>query len=232
MNNIVTENEWQAALDKFRIKEKELTRLKDQLNAERRRLPRTLIEKTYEFTGPTGKVGLLHLFEGRRQLILYHFMYAPEAQLGCTGCSMVVDNIAHIAHFHARQTSIALVARAPLPTLLAFKQRMGWEIPWYSSYQSEFNYDFGVSSDKGEMFGVSVFFREDDKIYRTYFTSLRGVEHLGTVWSYLDLTPWGRQELWEDSPEAVPQSAPYQWWRLHDSYDLGEGNTCAQHARQ
>lgn len=95
---------------------------------------------------------------------------------------------------------------------------MGWDIPWYSSYDSDFNYDFGRTTDNGEMFGISVFLRENDKIYRTYFTERRAVEALGTTWSYLDLTPFGRQELWEDSPEGVPQSAPYQWWRHHDKY--------------
>lgn len=124
----------------------------------------------------------------------------------------------HLAHLHARDTSLALIARAPWPKLADFKQRMGWDIPWYSSYGSDFNYDFGRTTDNGEMFGTSVFLRENDKIYRTYFTERRAVEALGTTWSYLDLTPFGRQELWEDLPEGVPQSAPYQWWRHHDKY--------------
>lgn len=218
MPAIVNQQEWQSALDAFRIKEKEHMRRQDALNAERRRLPMVEIEKPYEFTGPDGKASLLDLFDGRRQLILYHFMFGPDKEAGCTGCSLVVDNIGHLSHIHARDTSLVLVARAPWPKLADFKQRMGWDIPWYSSYGSDFNYDFGRTTDKGEMFGVSVFLRENDKIYRTYFTSLRGVEALGTNWSYLDLTPFGRQELWEDSPEGVPQSAPYQWWRHHDKY--------------
>ena len=212
---IIDQTEWQAAIDAFRDKEKAHTRLQDQLNAERRRLPWTEIQKPYTFTGPDGTVSLLDLFEGRRQLILYHFMFAESP---CDGCSMVVDNMGHLAHIHARDTSLVLVSRAPYPKLAEFKQRMGWQIPWYSSQGSDFNSDFGVTRENGEMFGVSVFIREGSTLYRSYFTWLRGVEYLGSNWSYLDLTPLGRQELWEDSPEDVEQTPPYQWWQLHDSY--------------
>lgn len=218
MNNIVSQTEWQSSLEQFRLKEKEQMQRQDQLNAERRRLPVIQIDKNYEFTAADGKASLFELFEGRRQLIVYHFMFAPEAESGCTGCSMAVDNIGHLAHIQARDTSFVLIARAPYAKLDAYKQRMGWDIPWYSSYNSDFNYDMGVSSDAGEKHGVSVFLREDDAIYRTYFTTMRGVEYLGSNWTYLDLTPLGRQETWEDSPQNVEQSAPYQWWRLHDSY--------------
>ena len=212
---IIDQTEWQAAIDAFRDKEKAHTRLQDQLNAERRRLPWTEIKKPYTFTGPDGNVSLLDLFEGRRQLILYHFMFAESP---CDGCSMVVDNMGHLAHIHARDTSLVLVSRAPYPKLAEFKQRMGWQIPWYSSQGSDFNSDFGVTRENGEMFGVSVFIRDGSTLYRSYFTWLRGVEYLGSNWSYLDLTPLGRQELWEDSPEDVEQTPPYQWWQLHDSY--------------
>ncbi|WP_094709609.1 DUF899 domain-containing protein [Hahella sp. CCB-MM4] len=216
MRQIVNPAEWESAIEAFRVKEKEQTRRQDKLNAERRRLPMVEIEKTYEFTGPDGRVSLLDLFEGRRQLILYHFMYAESP---CTGCSMVVDNIGHIAHIQARNTSFVMVSRAPYPKLVAFKQRMGWDIPWYSSHDSDFNIDFNATRENGEMFAVSVFLREGEKIYRTYYTTLRGVEYLGSIWSYLDLTPMGRQELWEDSPEDVIQTPPYQWMRLHDGYN-------------
>lgn len=225
MNQIVSETEWQAAIEEFRRKEKEHTRRQDALNAERRRLPMVAIEKDYEFDGPEGKVSLLDLFEDRQQLILYHFMFANSP---CVGCSMVVDNMGDMTHLQARNTSFAMVSRAPYPQLEAFKERMGWTLPWYSSHDSDFNVDFGATRENGEgkhgeMFYVSVFLREGDKIYRTYFTTLRGVEYLGTIWSYLDLTPMGRQELWEDSPDAVPQTPPYQWWRLHDEYDVQPG---------
>jgi len=159
------------------------------------------IDKTYVFEGPAGKVSLLDLFEGRRQLILYHFMFGPGAhgwpEAGCPGCSMFVDQIGHLAHLHVRDTSFALVSIATLAKIKAYKKRMGWTIPWYSSAGSDFNRDFGV----------------------TYFTSERGVEALGSVWTFLDLTPLGRQEEWEDSPKGWPQAPPYNWWRRHDEYE-------------
>lgn len=215
MQPIVSDSEWQEAMDAFRVKEKAHTRERDRLNAERRRLPVTEITKPYTFQGPEGEVSVLDLFEGRKQLIVYHFMFAESP---CTGCSMMVDNMGHIAHIHARDTSVALVSLAPYPKLVAFKQRMGWTVPWYSSEGSDFNRDFGATRDNGEMFGVSVFIREGNRIYRSYFSTLRGVEYVGTNFSYLDLTPMGRQELWEDSPDWVPQTPPYQWWKKHDEY--------------
>jgi predicted dithiol-disulfide oxidoreductase (DUF899 family) len=140
---------------------------------------------------------------------------------------MFVDQIGHTAHLHARDTSFALVSRAPLEKLTVYRKRMGWTIPWYSSSKSDFNVDFGVSPElpepsayqDGESFGLSVFLREGDEVFRTYFTTLRGVEALGSVWSFLDLTPFGRQEDWEDSPEGYPQTKRYDWWRRHDEYD-------------
>jgi predicted dithiol-disulfide oxidoreductase (DUF899 family) len=218
MSQIVSQAEWQSAISNFRNKEKEQMRRQDALNAERRRLPRVKIEKSYELTGADGKVGLLDLFEGRKQLIVYHFMYGPDAQNPCTGCSMMVDNMGHISHLHARNTSLVLVARSPYERLVALSERMGWQMPWYSSFGTDFNKDFDAITDNGEMFGVSVFIREGDDIYRTYHTTKRGAEYLGSIFTYLDLTPMGRQELWEDSPEWVPQTPPYQWWRKHDEY--------------
>ena len=132
---------------------------------------------------------------------------------------MLVDNMGHAAHLHARDTSRALISRAPLEKLNAFKKRMGWTIPWYSSYASDFNYDFGRTVGESERFGISVFIQDGEDIYQSYFTSQRGVEYLGSNWSYLDLTPFGRQETWEDSPADVPQTPPHQWVRLHDNYD-------------
>jgi predicted dithiol-disulfide oxidoreductase (DUF899 family) len=220
---IVSQAEWQRAHEELLRKEKEATRARDALAAERRRQPMVRIDKDYVFEGPDDEASLLDLFEGRRQLILYHFMFAPDVDgwpsAGCDGCSMVVDNVGHLAHLHARDTSFVLVSRAPLPQLAAYRKRMGWEVPWYSSSGSDFNRDFGVTTDDGEIFGLSVFLRDGDDVFRTYFTSGRGVEALGSNWTFLDLTPLGRQETWEDSPPGYPQTPPYEWWRRHDEYE-------------
>jgi predicted dithiol-disulfide oxidoreductase (DUF899 family) len=221
-----TQKEWEAALERLRVKEKELTRAHDALAAERRRLPWVRIEKDYELQGPDRKARLVDLFDGRRQLLLYHFMFGPNQTAGCPGCSMFVDQVGHLAHLHARDTSFALVSRAPIAVLEAYRKRMGWRIPWYSSFGTSFNPDFGRGPGKpqpdrdqdGEMFGLSAFIRDDDVVYRTYFTSNRGVEALGPVWTLLDLTALGRQEEWEDSPEGTPRTPPYRWWRRHDEY--------------
>jgi predicted dithiol-disulfide oxidoreductase (DUF899 family) len=220
---VVSPAEWQVARDELLVKEKEATRARDALAAERRRLPMVRIDKEYVFEGPDGKATLLDLFEGRRQLIVYHFMFAPGVHgwpsAGCDGCSMFVDQIGHLAHLHARDTSFALVSRAPLANIEAYRRRMGWTVPWFSSAGSAFNADFGVTTDEGERFGLSGFLRDGDSVYRTYFTSGRGVEALGSVWTFLDLTPLGRQEDWEDTPAGRPQTPPYQWWRRHDEYE-------------
>ena len=207
----------------------------DALAAERRRLPRVRIDKDYTFDGPDGKAGLLDLFEGRRQLLLYHFMFGPNQDAGCDGCSMFDDQIGHLAHLHARDTSFALVSRAPLAKIEVYKKRMGWTIPWYSSFDSDFNVDFGVSPPEpqpdayqdGESFGLSVFLRDGDDVFRTYFTTHRGVEALGSVWTFLDVTPLGRQEEWEDSPAGYPQTKPYEWWRRHDEYEHADADPAA-----
>ena len=215
---VVSRDEWLVARKELLAKEKELTRRRDALNAERRRLPMVRIEKDYVFEGPNGKASLLDLFEGRRQLIIYHFMFDPDWDEGCDGCSMMVDNMGHPAHLHARETSRVLVSRAPLAKIEPFKKRMGWTVPWFSSFGSDFNQDFGVTTDEGETFGLSVFLRDRNNIYHTYFTYGRGAEYLGSNCSYLDLTPFGRQEVWEDSPEGWPQTPLYEWWRHHDRY--------------
>jgi predicted dithiol-disulfide oxidoreductase (DUF899 family) len=224
---LVSESEWQAAREKLLAKEKEATRARDALAAERRRQPMVRIDKQYVFEGPDGEATLLDLFEGRRQLILYHFMFAPGApgwpEAGCDGCSMFVDQVGHLAHLHARDTSFALVSRAPISKIESYRVRMGWDIPWYSSGDSDFNEDLGLTTDDGESFGLSVFFRDGDQILRSYFTDGRGVEALGSVWTFLDLTPLGRQEDWEDSPGGYPQTPRYEWWRRHDEYGEEEG---------
>ena len=216
---VVSEAEWQAARERLLVKEKEATRARDALAAERRRLPMVEVEKDYIFEGPNGKARLLDLFDGRRQLIVYHFMWQREGDPDerCEGCSMFVDNIGHLAHLHARDTSLVLVSRdVPVADIERFKQRMGWTVPWFCSVGSEFNVDHGVTAG----FGLNVFLRDRGRVFRTYFTSGRGVEALGSNWTFLDLTPLGRQEDWEDSPDGYPQSPPYQWWRLHDEYGV------------
>ncbi len=219
---IVSREEWLKAHKALLAKEKAATRARDALAAKRRRLPMMKIEKRYVFDGPYGKASLLDLFEGRRQLILYHFMFArdvhgwPEA--GCPGCSWFADQIGHLAHLHARDTSFAMVSRAPLAYIEHYKARMGWDVPWFSSAGSEFNRDFGVTTDRGETFRLSVFIRDGADIYYTYFTAGRGLETLGGVWSLLDLTPFGRQETWEDSPAGWPQTESHTWLRRHDEY--------------
>jgi predicted dithiol-disulfide oxidoreductase (DUF899 family) len=227
---VVSPEEWEAAHEDLLAKEKQATRARDALAAERRRLPMVRMEKDYAFEGPDGKASLRDLFDGRRQLVLYHFMFAPDVEgwpsAGCPGCSMVVDQVGHLAHLQARDTSFVLVSRAPLANVEQYRKRMGWTIPWFSSEGSDFNVDFGVTTDQGETFGLSVFLRDGDDVYRTYFTSGRGVEALGSVWTFLDLTPLGRQEKWEDSPEGYPQTPTYHWWRRHDEYGT-EGDASA-----
>ena len=219
---IVSREEWQHARDQLLVKEKAATHAKDALAAERRRLPMVRIEKDYVFDGPDGKASLLDLFEGRRQLIIYHFMFAPDVDgwpsAGCPGCSIVIDHIGPLAHVHARDTSFAVVSRAPLANLEGYKKRMGWKVPWYSSEGTSFNEDFGVTTPEGETFSLSVFLRMGDDLFQTYFTTDRALEALDANFTLLDWTALGRQEDWEDSPEGWPQSEPYVWWRRHDEY--------------
>lgn len=215
---VATPAEWEEALAALRAKEKAHTRDGDAISAERRRLPMVHIEQSYRLRGPDGSVELLDVFEGRRQLIVYHFMFGPDAEAGCEGCSWVVDAMSHPAHLAARDTTLALVSRAELDELERYRERMGWNLPWYSSFGSDFNEDMGATIDGEEHHGVSVFIRDGAEIYRTYYTGDRGVEHLGSHWTYLDLTPFGRQESWEDSPPGRPQQAPYVATRRHDEY--------------
>lgn len=216
---VVSESEWQAARDELLVREKEATRALDALAARRRRLPMVRIDKPYVFEGPDGSVSLLDLFDGRRQLIIYHFMLAPGSDDICGGCASVADNVGNLAHLHARDTTFVLMSRAPLPQIEQVNGRMGWTIPWYSSLDTDINSDLGISTDRGEMFGLSVYLRDGDDVYRTYFTTSRGVDRLRLDLNLLDLTPLGRQEAWEDSPEGWPQTPTYGWMRLHDEYE-------------
>lgn len=220
----VSREEWLKERKKLLKKEKELMQARDQLNAERRRLPMVEIKKDYEFESPDGKTTLLDLFEDRMQLIVYHFMFDPDWEEGCPSCSAWADQVArgHLNHLHARSTTLALISRAPLDKITAFKNRMGWKLPWYSSYGSDFNYDFHVTQDEsvkpvvynyrdkatlehlgqhyhteGEQPGISCFLRVDNTVYHTYSTYGRGGEQVGGANYFLDLTALGRQEDWE-----------------------------------
>ena len=215
---VVSPQEWEAARQELLIKEKEVTRARDALAAERRRMPRMAVDKEYRFEGPDGPKSLHDLFDGRRQLIVYRFFYEPGVarwpESGCPGCSFLADQVAHLAHLNARDTTLVFVSRAPQPDIERWKERMGWQqIPWYT-ITDDFDKDHGV----GEWHGTNAFVRDGDQIFRTYFINSRGDEAMGSTWSYLDMTALGRQENWEDSPAGYPQTPPYQWWHLHDEY--------------
>ena len=221
---IVTPEEWEAARQRLLVKEKELTRAKDAMAADRRRMPWVAVEKPYAFEGPEGKASLLDLFDGRRQLILYRAFLEPGVygwpDHACPGCSLVADQVAHIAHLNARDTTLVFASRAPQPDIARVKDRMGWAIPWYTMTDG-FDADFGVD----EWHGTNAFIRNGDQVFRTYFINNRGDEAMGSTWSYLDLTALGRQEDWEHSPEGYPQTPPYSWWRWHDAYGTADGES-------
>jgi predicted dithiol-disulfide oxidoreductase (DUF899 family) len=215
---IVSAEAWSAARQQMLAKEKAHMRAGDALAAERRRMPWMAINKAYEFEGPDGNVSLLDLFEGRRQLIVYRAFFEPGvfgwSEHACRGCSLGADQVSNLAHLNARDTTLAYVSRAPQADIARLKARMGWEmIPWYTTADS-FDLDFGVA----EYHGHNAFIRDGGRIFRTYFINWRGDEAMGTVWSYLDMTAFGRQETWEDSPEGYPQTPPYKWWNWHDNY--------------
>lgn len=214
---VVSPEQWEAARKQLLVKEKALTRAADAMAAERRRMPWMRVEKNYTFDSPKGKVSLLDLFEGRRQLVIYRAYFEPGVygwpDHACRGCSMMADQVAHLAHLNARDTTFANVSRGSQADIKRLKARMDWTMPWYTITDS-FDADFGVD----EWHGTNVFFRDGDTIYRTYFVNDRGDEALGTTWKYLDITPLGRQETWEDSPEGYPQTEPYKWWNWHDAY--------------
>ncbi len=223
---VVSPEEWQAAREQMLVKEKEHTRARDALAAERRRMPWMAVEKEYRFDGPNGEATLAELFGGRRQLVVYRAFYGPEVttyaeggsypERACVGCSFVADQVAHPAHLGGRDTALAFVSRAPQAEIQGLKQRHGWDhIPWYSiPDESDFDTDFGVR----DWHGTNAFIREGDKIYRTYMIDARGDEQMGNTWNYLDMTALGRQEKWEDSPDGYPQTPPYGWWNYHDAY--------------
>ena len=257
-HQVVSRDEWLAARKQLLGEEKELTRRRDALNARRRRLPMVRVEKAYVFEGPDGPARLPGLFAGRRQLIVYHFMFDPNWDEGCPSCSLLVDNIGHLAHLHARGTSLVLVSRAPLAKIMPFKARMGWAIPWFSSFGSDFNHDFHVTLDEviapveynyqdkaellrkgethftqGESHGLSAFLRDGDDVFHTYSTYARGADALVGTYNYLDLTWLGRQEDWEQPPGR--SDGPFMAWvRHHDRYGevAGHSDACCRSAEQ
>jgi predicted dithiol-disulfide oxidoreductase (DUF899 family) len=215
---VVSRDEWLAARKELLAREKELTRARDVLNAERRRLPMVRIEKEYVFEGPGGEASLLDLFDGRRQLIVGHFMFDPSWDEGCPSCSAGADEISNglLKHLHTRNTTFVYVSRAPLAKIEEYRASKGWTFPWYSSYGSDFNYDFHVTLDESvvpveynyrtsvegeqpfEAPGRSCFLREGDSVFHTYSVYARGLEAVGGSYYFLDETALGRQEDWED----------------------------------
>jgi len=220
---IVTPEEWDAARNALLVKEKAVLRSRDALAAERRRMPWTAVGRTYTFDGATGPATLVDLFDGRRQLIVYRAFFEPGVhgwpEHACPGCSMLADQVAHVAHLNARDTTLVFVSRAPQPDIERVKARMGWTMPWYTLTDG-FDADFGVD----EWHGTNAFIRDGDDVYRTYFINSRGDEAMGGTWAYLDMTALGRQEVWEDSPDGYPQTPPYEWWNWHDEYGDTRGS--------
>ena len=227
---IVSRDEWLAARKRHLSKEKELTRLRDDLSAERRELPWVRVDKPYAFEGSKGKETLADLFDGRSQLVIYHFMFGPEWEQGCPSCSWAADNIdGNVVHLNARDVTVAMVSRAPLALIEAFKRRMGWRFKWVSSYGTDFNYDYHVSFTKEEMAkgnvhynfgpngfpsdeapGVSVFYKNGEgEIFHTYSSYARGAESLLGGYYFLDIVPKGRDE---EKPWTM------SWVRHHDRY--------------
>ncbi len=207
---IASRDQWRTARDELLQREKELTRQRDVVNADRRRLPMVPVDKPYVFAGPQGEVGLLDMFGDHRQLIVQHFMFAPDWVDGCPGCTASIDELAQgtVDHLHMRDTAFALVSRAPLEKLDAYRRRRGWTVRWYSSAGSDFNDDFGATVDGSELPGVSCFLRDGDRVFHTYSTSARGTEYLAGAYTFLDLTALGRQEEWEEPRGRVATPHP------------------------
>ena len=231
---IATQKEWLALRLEHLQHEKEITKLRDRVVSERRMLPMVRVEKEYTFEGPEGKRSLLDLFEGRRQLIIYHFMFDPEWDKGCSGCTGFVDALGDLSLLQERDTSFSIISRAPLPKLEKYRMERGWNRTWYSSFESDFNYDYHATLDAsvapieynykteaelmkrrgaehlvGEEHGLSVFFAMKGDVFHTYSCYARGTEGITDSYSLLDLTPYGRQEDWEDSPIGWPQRPTY-----------------------
>jgi predicted dithiol-disulfide oxidoreductase (DUF899 family) len=236
---VVSQGEWLAARKKLLVKEKNFSKLRDELNLERRKLPWVKVEKEYIFDGPTGRVSLGDLFCGKSQLIVYHFMFGPSWKEGCPHCSFWADHYDSVRHhLGERDTAFAVISRAPLKEIAPFKKRMGWRFPWLSSNRTDFNFDFNVSftpeqikngkaiynfapldMDIDEREGVSAFYRDKrGAIYRTYSAYARGIDLMNTTYNFLDLTAKGRDEH-PDSPQ--------DWVRYHDKYKDESKGCCS-----
>ena len=221
---VVSEQEWNAKREALLVKEKELTRARDAVAAERRRLPMVRVEKDYRFEGPEGEVSLLDLFEGRRQLIVYRFFLDPGMDIasypkdGCPGCTLFADNLPNLTHLGARDTTLVFVSAGSQDAISNYRARMGWaDWPWYTTRD-----DFSADFDVDQYFGINVFLRDGDQIYRSYYTTARAAEELSSIWALLDITPFGRQEEWQEAPEGVPQDRIGSWTRRHDEYSAEE----------
>jgi predicted dithiol-disulfide oxidoreductase (DUF899 family) len=224
--SVVGHDEWLEARKQLLAKEKQFTRARDELTRQRQALPWEPVENDYVFDGPNGRETLADLFDGRSQLVVYHFMFAPEDDAGCKSCSFWADNFnPNVIHLNARDVSFAAVSRAPLDKLEAYRERMGWNFHWVSSGETDFNFDYGVSftpEQQGEHLynygtlapriadreGLSIFAREDGRIFHTYSAYARGIDLVNTAYNYLDLVPRGRDE--GDQVQA--------WVRRHDEY--------------
>jgi predicted dithiol-disulfide oxidoreductase (DUF899 family) len=225
---VVSREQWTEARLRLLAQEKEMTRRRDALNAERRRLPMVKVEKDYAFEGPNGAATLADLFGGNSQLIVQHVMYGPDWVAACPGCTAGVDELSEgvLTHVRSRDTSFALVSRAPFAKLEAYRSSRGWTAPWYSSYGSDFNYDFQATVDASrpqleynfrpapqlvadtpstEMSGFSCFLRDGDEIFHTYSTYSRGTDYIGNAYTLLDLTAFGRSEDWEEPKGRAPR---------------------------
>ena len=235
---VVSRAEWLIARKALLAREKAATRLRDEVNAQRRRLPMVKVEKAYVFEGPTGKVRLLDLFEGRRQLYVHHFMWNAETETHCPGCTAAAHLLFHakvLRRLHEKDLSFVAISRAPLARIAEYKAKNGWDFPWYSSQGTDFNYDFHVTLDEavapieynyrskaelmeagesddmlhGDRPGASVFIRRGEEVFHAYSAYTRGLDFMMPSDNFLDLTPFGRQEAWEDSPEGWPQRPTY-----------------------
>ena len=229
MQRVVAHDEWLAERKEFLAMEKEFTRMRDELSRQRRELPWERVEKEYVFEGARGRTTLAELFDGRSQLVVYHFMFDPDWDEGCKSCSFWADNFdPNVIHLEARDVTMVAVSRAPYEKLAAYKKRMGWGFDWYSSGDSDFNFDLGVSfrpEDRdrdvynygslppriADREGMSVFYKDDDgSVFHTYSAYARGIDLLNTAYNYLDLVPKGRDE---EGPRTQ------DWVRRHDEYD-------------
>lgn len=200
MVEIVTRAEWATARADLLTKEKAATRVADEVRAARRALPAVEVDKGYAFAGASGTVGLADLFEGRRQLIVWHFMWRFDTGEGCPSCSLIADNVGDLAHLHGCDTTLAFVSRAPLDAIDRFRRRMGWAVPWYSSHGTDFNRDFMATMDGDDRPGLSVFLRDGERVLHTYSTYFRGAETMIGTYNWLDLTPLGRQRYVNEFP--------------------------------